>query len=72
MNHFGLGLDDPLIDIRREFNVGYDIKAWVLDGDDLYVGGDFTTYKDTPRQCIAKIKRSTGDLDPTFDLTQGT
>lgn len=69
MNHFGLGLDDH---IRAGFNVGYDIKAWVLDGDDLYVGGDFTTYKGIQLQCIAKIKLSTGDLDPTFDSTQGT
>jgi hypothetical protein len=45
--------------------------AMAIEGDFIYVGGDFTSYKGTDRQRIAKINKNTGALDLTFDTEIG-
>ena len=45
-------------------------RAYAYSGSTLYVGGDFTHYRGTPAQRLAKVALSTGTLDTTF--TQGS
>ena len=48
------------------------VYSIALDGSgNLYCGGNFTTYKGTTRQYIAKLNRSTAALDATFDSASG-
>ena len=61
---------DTTFDSASGFNG--QVKSIALDGSgNLYAGGDFTSYKGTTRQLIAKINATTAALDTTFDSTSG-
>lgn len=60
---------DPIFDTASGFNDA--IWSIIKDGNDLYVGGAFTSYKGTTRQYIAKLDATTGALDATFNTTTG-
>ncbi len=45
--------------------------AYAYSGSTLYVGGDFTHYRGTPAQRLAKVALSTGTLDTTFTQVNG-
>jgi len=47
------------------------VRTLVLDGTDLYLGGQFTTYKGTTRERVCKVNSSTAALDTTFDSASG-
>ena len=48
------------------------VNSIALDGSgNLIVGGDFTTYKGTTRQYIAKLNPTTAVLDTTFNTASG-
>jgi hypothetical protein len=57
--------------ISSGFNGGAIIKAVLVNGDDLYVGGTFKSYQGTAIQNLAKIKISTGRLDTNFTQNTG-
>lgn len=47
------------------------VRALVSDGTSLFVGGDFTTYRGSNAQRVAKIDLVSGTLDTTFtDVVQ--
>jgi hypothetical protein len=46
------------------------VRAFALSGTNLYVGGDFTTYRGTPANRIAKLDVN-GTLDTTFNPASG-
>jgi hypothetical protein len=61
---------DTTFDSVSGFNII--VRSIALDSSgNLYAGGDFTTYKGTARQNIAKINPTTAALDTTFDSTSG-
>lgn len=47
------------------------VNAMVLEGNDLYIAGAFTTCRGSTRQRIAKLNATTGALDTTFDTASG-
>lgn len=49
---------------------GGTVQSLAINGDDLYVGGQFTFYKYTSARYIAKINKNNGNVDATF--TPGT
>ncbi|WP_067170830.1 delta-60 repeat domain-containing protein [Microtetraspora niveoalba] len=50
---------------------GGDVSALVLQGDRLYVGGDFIQIGGTPRTALARLDAATGAVDPDFTITPG-
>lgn len=46
--------------------VNGEVWALHLEGDDLYIGGDFTTVNGESRPRVAKVSAQTGDLDAGF------
>lgn len=58
--------------IASGFNGGAIIRAVLIDGDDIYVGGLFSSYQGNAVQNLAKIKISTGRLDTVFTQSTGT
>jgi hypothetical protein len=64
------GSVDPTFNTASGFNAL--VRSIALDSSgNLYAGGDFTTYKGTTRQSIAKINATTAALDTTFDAESG-
>jgi small basic protein len=61
------------LDVTFDTSTGFNdaVRSMVLSGNDLYVCGNFTTYKGVTRQRIAKINATTGTLDAVFDTTSG-
>jgi hypothetical protein len=45
--------------------------ALALSGTSLYVGGDFTTYRGSPAERLAKVDPGSGNLDTTFTQSTG-
>lgn len=43
----------------------------ILDGNDLYIGANFTSYKGTTRYYLVKINATTGVVDSTFNTSSG-
>jgi hypothetical protein len=60
---------DATFDTAVGFNSS--TNTMYLNGNDLYVGGGFTTYKGTTRQRIAKLNATTAALDATFNSASG-
>ena len=64
------GLLDTAFSVTTGFN--NTVRALAIDGTNgLYVGGNFTTYKGTTRNSLAKISAITGALDTTYNPTFG-
>ena len=60
---------DATFDTVSGFNTTTNVMY--LNGNALYVGGGFTTYKGTTRQRIAKLNATTAALDATFNSASG-
>lgn len=48
-------------------SVNGEVRTLELSGDNLYVGGDFTTYRGSPQPYLLKLSRITGESDATFN-----
>jgi hypothetical protein len=61
------------LDVTFDSATGFNAQARTItsDGTYLYVGGEFTTYKGSTRQYIAKINSTTAALDGTFNTVAG-
>lgn len=68
-----LDVRDGTVDRRIDFANGFDapVRAIVVDGDAIFVGGEFTTYRGQPARYLAKIDANTGALDTKFTKPQG-
>jgi hypothetical protein len=55
-------------------NVGFNalVRAVTVNANELYVGGDFTTFKGGAANRIAKINLDTGLVDTVFNPTRST
>lgn len=47
---------------------GTAVNTLALSGNDLYIGGTFTTWAGAPRLRVAKLNATTGALDPSFGV----
>lgn len=43
------------------------VECFVVDGNDIYVGGQFTTIDGESRNRLAKLNNTTGEVDATWD-----
>lgn len=69
-----LNATDASLDLTFDNVTGFpsgDVRALILSGNDLYLGGTFSSYKGTTRQNIVKINATTAALDTTFDSSTG-
>ena len=61
---------DTTFDTSSGFNST--VRSIFIDGSgNIYAGGNFTAYKGTTRQYIAKVNGLTADIDTTFDTSSG-
>jgi hypothetical protein len=47
---------------------GTAVNTLALSGNDLYIGGTFTTWAGSARNRVAKLNATTGSLDPSFGV----
>jgi len=54
-------------------STGFDssVYSMLLNGNDLYIGGAFSSYKGQTRNRLVKINKLTAAVDPVFDISGG-
>ncbi len=58
---------DGKADFSWDPNLDGNASDIVIVGDDIYVGGDFTSVSGLNRNHIAKLNNTTGQADPVWD-----
>jgi hypothetical protein len=57
-----------VVDAFNTASGGTTVNTLALSGDDLYIGGTFTTWAGSARNRVAKLNATTGALDPSFGV----
>jgi len=51
---------------------GFSVTSLAVSGDNLFVGGNFVSYRGTAANAVVKINATTGALDPQFSVGSGS
>jgi hypothetical protein len=57
-----------VVDAFNTSSGGTGVNTLALSGNDLYIGGTFTTWAGSARNRVAKLNATTGALDPSFGV----
>ncbi|MCW7503070.1 Kelch repeat-containing protein [Leptospira paudalimensis] len=59
---------DRVFKVPRDITDSRLIYSLSLNGEHLYVGGDFTSWGDTSQKYLVRLNRYTGDIDTSFSV----